>query len=726
MPFTFLHPLLFAIGAGCISIPIIIHLLKRRRRVITWGAMRFLEEAYRKRRRIITLEQLLLLTLRCLLVLFIALGVGSIVFGQGGGVRVPKTLVVVLDDSIGSARIADNKQIIERNKQHAIEQIDGLDPMLGDRVALISASRPARAIVLPASDDLGSVRALIEQTPPTDAALDLDGVLKVLSQIERDPDKDTNTDLLIASDARSFEHAIEEIVTEATSSSFDTLVLPEPDSTRTTNVGIRSAILTRKLVIRDGISLPESVDVQLVRSGTLDSDQSTQVRVMDHRGTSLGSGTYTWRAGEREASVPIALQTQGLQIAAASSALMRVELNDDANLRDNSASIAIPVRNSLRVAVIDRPRDRAIGAQSEIAPSRWVRAALAPRDDLGVQITSIDASQASARLVPGLDAIFVLTPDLLNDASWDRIERLNEQGVMVIVTPASEGESLGWFDRIRAMHPDSFGTLLQFVDHDPAIGIEPDLQRSSVLSGISSDFESLASAITVQRFLQISTSENALAAFSDGSPLAVQIPSSNNGGMFVVFSIPFDLRWTDLPARPMFVAMMQELVRQGVGLGESRNPIVAGTPIRTANEVAGMRVIDEEHTSRPSGADLATNQYAGAIAMRDAQGATRAVQVVHPDAMGALADPVDRARVEEQLARFIDADTASWIGDASSSEQQPASSAGASGAGHRLALWMLMCALIIAIIEFILARVFTSRLIASERAMGAEGRGVRA
>ena len=69
MPISFLHPMLFAIGALCVSIPIIIHLLKRRRRVVSWGAMRFLEEAYRKRRRIITLEQLILLSLRCLLIL---------------------------------------------------------------------------------------------------------------------------------------------------------------------------------------------------------------------------------------------------------------------------------------------------------------------------------------------------------------------------------------------------------------------------------------------------------------------------------------------------------------------------------------------------------------------------------------------------------------------------------------------------------------------------------
>ena len=55
---TFLHLQLAIVGFACIAIPIIIHLLMRRRRKpIMWGAMRFLMEAYRKQRRRLCVRQ---------------------------------------------------------------------------------------------------------------------------------------------------------------------------------------------------------------------------------------------------------------------------------------------------------------------------------------------------------------------------------------------------------------------------------------------------------------------------------------------------------------------------------------------------------------------------------------------------------------------------------------------------------------------------------------------
>ncbi|MFO0886290.1 MAG: BatA domain-containing protein, partial [Pirellulales bacterium] len=56
-------------GAAAISVPIIIHLLHRRKfQIVEWAAMDFLLEADRKNRRRIQLEDFLLLLLRCLAV----------------------------------------------------------------------------------------------------------------------------------------------------------------------------------------------------------------------------------------------------------------------------------------------------------------------------------------------------------------------------------------------------------------------------------------------------------------------------------------------------------------------------------------------------------------------------------------------------------------------------------------------------------------------------------
>src|SRR5438128_3461937 len=69
----------FAAMAGAVSIPIIIHLLNRKRfRVVTWAAMRFLLAAQRKNSRRLRLEQLILLGVRSLLVLLLVLAMASV------------------------------------------------------------------------------------------------------------------------------------------------------------------------------------------------------------------------------------------------------------------------------------------------------------------------------------------------------------------------------------------------------------------------------------------------------------------------------------------------------------------------------------------------------------------------------------------------------------------------------------------------------------------------
>src|SRR5215470_7050749 len=68
-----------AVAGATVSIPIIIHLLNRRRfRIVEWAAMRFLLAAQRKNSRRMRLEQLLLLVARCLILLLTALAMMAV------------------------------------------------------------------------------------------------------------------------------------------------------------------------------------------------------------------------------------------------------------------------------------------------------------------------------------------------------------------------------------------------------------------------------------------------------------------------------------------------------------------------------------------------------------------------------------------------------------------------------------------------------------------------
>src|SRR5690349_5326192 len=66
-------------AAGAVSVPVLIHLLnKRRYRIVTWAAMRFLLNAQKQNTRRMRLEQLVLLLVRCALVLLVILAMASV------------------------------------------------------------------------------------------------------------------------------------------------------------------------------------------------------------------------------------------------------------------------------------------------------------------------------------------------------------------------------------------------------------------------------------------------------------------------------------------------------------------------------------------------------------------------------------------------------------------------------------------------------------------------
>src|SRR3954468_5929074 len=71
---SFVSPGFFLAGAALIALPIVIHILNRRRyKVVHWAAMEYLLAAMKKNRRRLKFEQWLLLATRCAVLLFLGL-----------------------------------------------------------------------------------------------------------------------------------------------------------------------------------------------------------------------------------------------------------------------------------------------------------------------------------------------------------------------------------------------------------------------------------------------------------------------------------------------------------------------------------------------------------------------------------------------------------------------------------------------------------------------------
>jgi hypothetical protein len=149
------------IGVAAASIPIIIHLLNRRRfRVVIWAAMRFLLAAEKQNTRRMRLEQILLLAVRTALLLFIVLAMASVMpwaeniweyFWPDGGARTTvrsgrSHKILVVDGSLSMAlkKPGEEQTAFERARARAIEIIRGSPSGDGFSVVLMSGTSPRR------------------------------------------------------------------------------------------------------------------------------------------------------------------------------------------------------------------------------------------------------------------------------------------------------------------------------------------------------------------------------------------------------------------------------------------------------------------------------------------------------------------------------------------------------------------------------------------------------
>src|SRR5436190_14388639 len=108
LAFGFVTWSFFWAGLAAVSIPIIIHILNRRRfKTVTWAAMEFLLRAMRKNRRRLRFEQWVLLATRCLLVLLLGMALARPLGCENAAIALmggrAGMSVIVIDNSYSSA-----------------------------------------------------------------------------------------------------------------------------------------------------------------------------------------------------------------------------------------------------------------------------------------------------------------------------------------------------------------------------------------------------------------------------------------------------------------------------------------------------------------------------------------------------------------------------------------------------------------------------------------------
>ena len=172
---TFINSILL-LGLPAVAIPIIIHILNRRRAtVVDWGAMKFLEESLASRNRRILIEEILLMALRCLLlaVLVFALARPLVQTGRllAAKAKDAQDVAIVLDGSLSMQLQTggeSNFDLAIAEARHVLKAC-----RTGDAVAVILAGPTAQAIVPAPRSDLDEVARRLGELTPVGGSLDV-------------------------------------------------------------------------------------------------------------------------------------------------------------------------------------------------------------------------------------------------------------------------------------------------------------------------------------------------------------------------------------------------------------------------------------------------------------------------------------------------------------------------------------------------------------------------
>ncbi len=728
---TFLHAGLAAAGLAAVSIPILIHLLLRqRRRPIPWAAMRFLLEAYRRQRRKLRLQQLILLAVRCLVIALLALALGRPALERagalGGGGR---DLYLLVDTGLASsARDEAGGVALDELKDAARALIDGLGS--GDRVGLVTLGAPAREIVVPASADVGAVGAALDELQPTDGATDLPGALeRLLARLEGDT-AGTNRRATVAvlSDLRegSLDLARPAPTLDEYQGGRIDLVALEPAGASRPNVQIVAVEPARRLIVTgEGDRAGEGVArVTLRRTGdALEGGEVSTVRLrvwgeQTGLGPVVSQETVAWSAGERESRTSLRFDVErvstsaGTGVGDAGSAVALVaEIDRDAVAGDNAWRRPVRVVDAMDVGIVHRRRfGGGEGGAGALSAADWARIALTPTATVPVQTRDVEPDALDLPVLRSLDAMILAEPHLIDERGWERIRQFAQEGGLVVVWPGEDQTVHLWTDAFleaMGLEWEIAREPVEFAEEAGGVGLASRDAPDGLLELLAGELGELASPVTIDRALpptSLGGDARVLLRLEGGEPWLVAASVGGRGTVAYLASAP-TLGWTDLPARPLMVPLMHEVLRQGLGEGLGALVATVGGGLRAPAGAERLEMIDGEW-SAPAGALEGGPTSAGLARAVGDDGRPVGLIALNADERGGVLRAQDRGAIESWFVGLNLADQGTawegWLG-----RSDPAALLATQRTGAPISVPLLLAALALALLETGLARWFS-------------------
>jgi hypothetical protein len=545
---------IFLIGLTAAAIPVIIHLLNRRRvRKIKFSSLAFLSEIARRRMRNISLRRLLILVLRTLAVVFIVIAFARPTLRGGAFLlagKAPKNVVICLDASFSmgvdlekgtaftAAKDIAKAVVDEAGRQDALNLVlfaDGASTPLDRGVRNKSLAKSAIDGAKLTAETTSIQRAI-------DAAYDIidhsdlsGGEIYVISDFRFNADSTLTGQRKDRRDVRVF---------------FVPVYEDEVD-----NVSIDRVLVPRKLlrsgeVIRVAVDVtnhspqsPVSFPLELVVGGNRKAE-----KVIDLAPSASGTVTF-----------PISFTDWGTYQCRASKSHDRLAVDDDRYfLLEVSKSVPVTLVRGMKR--LDEGVERASALdEAGHAGYFYLEKALNPRGTAEGEftVTTIDENALTAASLPARGVVVWTDPQQMESKRFNLLERYVTRGGALMVFLGNSDRRL-WQDS-RFLELVGMRAATERT-HQSRTGYTSFQKGHPVFSLFNEEELEMLARTRVRRYIAARgvAPDSVLAYVGGGDPALWEC--SRGKGKILVFAATPDLRDSDIPLSPMFLPLVHTSV----------------------------------------------------------------------------------------------------------------------------------------------------------------------
>jgi len=589
-----IHPGLAAGAVAAGLIPLIVHLVNRRRhRRIPWAAMSFLRAASRRSARRVWLEHWLLLLIRIAVVVVLGLGIARPYFPATsfmalGPSRVHR--VLLLDNSLSMSARADGGRSRFEVAHGAAQDLLATFPET-DAVSLVTLARPAEAVIADAAYDRRLLRERLLGVGPTQRAADPEGAMQRALEIlgESDAPPGGRTVYLLSDLPRR------------------SWLGTSTDGGATGAAGPTSAVIAARQ-LADALDDP-AVDLQFLRAAPGRADNAAVTRVatdspliavglpvrflIEVRNFGAASARHLalqiHRDGEIIRREPLpdiepggtAAASVSTEFAAPGTRIIEARLvapgapGADALADDDARRLSVEVRETIPVLLVDgRP-----GATPLAGQAGFLATALAPRPSGGRSAATVSGAADLSRTLlvapkviaePELagealldyDVVALCNVPRLSAALWEQVGRFVAQGGGLLVFG---GDLIGADNYNRFGYAEGQGLLPVRLGRPVAPTAEgggfASFRFEELSHPIVREFaghpESGLFLARFDRYLAVEGDpgrEPVVLRYTDGNPAI--LASTFGDGRVVIFTSTANMDWNNLPGKGDFVSLM--------------------------------------------------------------------------------------------------------------------------------------------------------------------------